>query len=159
MSSQSQHRRLSRSVVNININFIKKLNITLTTGAISSMPNLLLNPPITTTWRRTSLWFRLGGHLYGFARNSPARSPWLRMHQSQLPPTSAQILDCTNSLFNWGEKILASSNAFAFISPSPHLPLHSNRERGGMLAKVERTTEHATIYMATNNSMGKWFSL
>jgi len=49
ISSQSQHRRLSRFVVNININLIKKLNITLTTGAILSMPNLLLDPLVTTT--------------------------------------------------------------------------------------------------------------
>ena len=90
---------------------------------------------------------------------TPARSPSMRIRQSQLPRTSAQIHNCANSLFNWGEQILASSNVFAFISPSPLLPLHSNRERGGMLAKVERTTEHATINMATNNSMGKWFSL
>ena len=154
MSSQSQHLRPRASRVPSSTTISassKKLNITLMMEANSSMPNLLLNSPITTNWRRKPLRFRpqLPRALHGCAR----------MHQSQLPPTSAQILDCTNSLFNWGEQILASSNVFAFISPSPLLPLHSNRERGGMLAKVERTTEHATINMATNNSMGKWFSL
>ena len=150
MSSQSQHRRLSRSVVNNNINFIEKSQHHPHDG--SQFVNAQPSP-------QPADHHYLKADTSTVSPSTPARSPWLRMHQSQLPPTSAQILDCTNSLFNWGEQILASSNAFAVISPSPLLPLHSNRERGGMLAKVERTTEHATINMATNNSMGKWFSL
>ena len=91
MSSQSQHLRLSRSVVNNSINFIEKARHHPHDGSqfVNAQPT-----PRPADYHS----FKAGTSTVSPA--TPARSPWLRMHQSQLPLTSAQILDCTNSLFN-----------------------------------------------------------
>ena len=137
MTSQSQHRCLSHSVVNININFIEKAQHH--PHDRSQFVNAQPSPqPANHHYLKTDTSTSTVSPI------TPAHSPWLCIHQSQLPWTSAQIRDCTNSLFNWGEQILASSNAFTFVSPLSYRYTLIGRE-GGMLAEVENETKHATI--------------